>query len=583
MVGGATLAVTLLTAGTTLAQVSIVPSETPEKNTGGWVYGMAWLIAALAFLVVDHDRRGLHAVRAAVRQGRGELPCRPCRPRSCPVARLLVGPSTCRKPCPSSCSRPPCPRRSPPWVRPLPLRQPRRRHPRLQPLRPRRPPRLRQRPTPPTCRPEHPQLPQPSGSRSRWTKRCTTRSSPSSWRGARINAWPRDRLGAPDDRGPEEGRGLTPSPVDAAKLDWSMGSAAARLADWNTALDVGRRVAGAGSRAARRARTPPRGSGRARPPRGRIDPDFTGLRSRGSARAPGSWRRGEWIRRTSRPPAGASSRSPQRSASSQSEPSRSRGAGAQAGGLLGYVSRRCSASTTCSCRPTTTTYVLRRAERDRGGAEVRSAAARFRLWIAIHEVTHRVQFGADCGSVATCAACGRVPGQSCSSTSRAANQLVRAAEEAASRRPTGGAGRDPPAAHARAARACSRTQALMSLLEGHARYVMDEVARTRRRCPDAQALTARRRRVEPSSSFQRAIGFDQKIRQYDTGERFVRAIVGRARDGGFNLVWTARTTCRSRRDPRARPLDRGSPARLPWRAPPARRRPGAAAGHARRP
>jgi uncharacterized protein (DUF2342 family) len=34
--------------------------------------------------------------------------------------------------------------------------------------------------------------------------------------------------------------------VDAAKVDWSMGSASARLADWSTALDVGRRVAGPG-------------------------------------------------------------------------------------------------------------------------------------------------------------------------------------------------------------------------------------------------------------------------------------------------------------------------------------------------
>ena len=35
--------------------------------------------------------------------------------------------------------------------------------------------------------------------------------------------------------------------MDAANaLDWSMGSYAARLADWDTAVDIGRRVAGPG-------------------------------------------------------------------------------------------------------------------------------------------------------------------------------------------------------------------------------------------------------------------------------------------------------------------------------------------------
>src|SRR5207249_4831505 len=51
------------------------------------------------------------------------------------------------------------------------------------------------------------------------------------------------------DRRPQEGcgRGLGARSVDpAADVDWSMGSHAARLADWEVALQIGKRVAGPG-------------------------------------------------------------------------------------------------------------------------------------------------------------------------------------------------------------------------------------------------------------------------------------------------------------------------------------------------
>jgi uncharacterized membrane protein len=46
------VAVLILDGGAALAQVTIDPAPTPERNTGGWVYGMAWLITILAFLSV---------------------------------------------------------------------------------------------------------------------------------------------------------------------------------------------------------------------------------------------------------------------------------------------------------------------------------------------------------------------------------------------------------------------------------------------------------------------------------------------------------------------------------------------------
>ena len=88
-----------------------------------------------------------------------------------------------------------------------------------------------------------------------------------------------------------------------------------------------------------------------------------------------------------------------------------------------------------------------------------------------------------------------------------------------------------------------RMQALMSLLEGHASFVMNEVARDHVSDVDRmrRALSSRRRASSVERTFQKAIGFEQKIRQYDSGERFVRAIVDRSGMSTFNLVWRSAT------------------------------------------
>ena len=52
-----------------------------------------------------------------------------------------------------------------------------------------------------------------------------------------------------------------------------------------------------------------------------------------------------------------------------------------------------------------------------------------------------------------------------------------------------------------------------------------------------RALQERRRSSGLERSFQRLIGFESKIRQYDVGERFVAEIVDRAGMEGFNRVW----------------------------------------------
>jgi putative hydrolase len=86
----------------------------------------------------------------------------------------------------------------------------------------------------------------------------------------------------------------------------------------------------------------------------------------------------------------------------------------------------------------------------------------------------------------------------------------------------------------------ARMQALMTLLEGHATFVMNEVAEGRVDDLDRMrnALRERRRsRGGVEKVFQQAIGFETKAKQYASGERFVRDVVTGAGMEGFNRVW----------------------------------------------
>lgn len=91
-----------------------------------------------------------------------------------------------------------------------------------------------------------------------------------------------------------------------------------------------------------------------------------------------------------------------------------------------------------------------------------------------------------------------------------------------------------------------RLTAVMSLLEGHADYVMDGVG------PDVVPSVAeirekfQRRRQSGAGRLDQALrkllGLDAKLRQYRDGERFVRAAVDQAGMDGFNRIWTSPNT-----------------------------------------
>src|SRR5918994_1741186 len=336
--------------------------------------------------------------------------------------------------------------------------------------------------------------------------------------------------------------------MDATDVDWSMGSQASRLADWEAALAVGRRVAGPGVSVVAADRARMREDFAELVPRSEeLIVEFTSLDPGAFRSRPWVMARSEWIRANLRglqrmlePVAGRIlAKQPAGRGTI-----RRKAVGAQAGALLGYVSRRVLGQYDAFLPPD-----------DEGllyfvGPNVAETERRFglpprdfRLWIAIHEVTHRVQFGAAPwlrGHIRD--QVDRYLGTISLDSKELTQQLRRAIDEARSGTALRGMGALTFLLNPEQREIVRHVQGVMSLLEGHASYVMNEVARDR--VTDLarmrKALAERRRRASGvERSFQRAIGFDKKIEQYDAGERFVHAVAARAGMRGLNRVWLA--------------------------------------------
>ncbi|WP_407688009.1 zinc-dependent metalloprotease [Mycobacterium sp. HUMS_1102779] len=174
----------------------------------------------------------------------------------------------------------------------------------------------------------------------------------------------------------------------------------------------------------------------------------------------------------------------------------------------------------------------------------------FRLWVCLHEVTHRVQFtanpwlagymsealglltegaGDDIGQVAArLADYVRSRGAGADAGSPGILGLVRAVQSEPQRE------------------ALDRLLVLGTLLEGHADHVMDavgpvvipSVATIRRRFDER-----RHRRQPPLQRLLRALlGLDAKLSQYTRGKAFVDQVVGQVGMERFNTVWSGPDT-----------------------------------------
>ncbi|AOP50509.1 zinc-dependent metalloprotease [Streptomyces lydicus] len=189
----------------------------------------------------------------------------------------------------------------------------------------------------------------------------------------------------------------------------------------------------------------------------------------------------------------------------------------------------------------------------------------FRLWVCLHEETHRTQFTA-------------VPwlrdhiegeiqsflGETDIDPGTLLERLREAAQSLAGAKPEGEEGEDggrslvdlvqTPAQR----EILGRLTAVMSLLEGHADYVMDGVG------PDVVPSVAeirekfQKRRASGAGRLDQALrkllGLDAKLRQYRDGERFVRAVAEEVGMDGFNRVWTSPNTLPTKQEI-AKPAD----------------------------
>lgn len=216
--------------------------------------------------------------------------------------------------------------------------------------------------------------------------------------------------------------------------------------------------------------------------------------------------------------------------------------GAQIGVVLGYVARKVLGQYELFLAPGgggTVYYVgpnVVGTER-RGGLNPRD----FRMWIALHEVTHRTQFTAVpwLREYVT-----RLVGRYLGSVEIDAQRLRAAAAQVREllRRPGtwSGANLLQLFLSGEQREVLLRLQALMCVVEGHGNFVMDRIGASRIGTYGAMkgALAARREQHTPAQRlFERAIGIEMKYQQYTLGERFVSGVAERAGMAGVNRVW----------------------------------------------
>jgi coenzyme F420 biosynthesis associated uncharacterized protein len=165
----------------------------------------------------------------------------------------------------------------------------------------------------------------------------------------------------------------------------------------------------------------------------------------------------------------------------------------------------------------------------------------FRLWIAIHEVTHRAQFlgvpwmrdyflglveGALGGVDAD-------PRQIVAALLRAADELRHG------RNPLDDGGIVALLATPEHRGTLAQIQALMSVLEGHGNRVMNELGRVHVAGQDrmARVLQSRRRSHGIGGLVSKLLGIDSKMRQYEVGEQFVAAVEREAGPRALDAAW----------------------------------------------
>ena len=327
-----------------------------------------------------------------------------------------------------------------------------------------------------------------------------------------------------------------------------MSLAAEKLVDWGTAQLVGRKVAGLGTRLS--------ALDRARlfedfaelvPEAERLVESFTLLTPGSSHSRALVMTRDEWLAANLRgfervlEPFSRKMVSP--GAEGVLAGVRRRVLGVQLGGLLGYLGHRVLGQYDMFLPPDDDGLIYF-VGANVAGVERKFQFRRreFRMWVALHEVTHRLQFaeapwlrGFLTGLMDSYFEAVEIdPGWLLERLRSALAELKSGRSEAQ------GFGWIFLIMTPDQREVVRRMQAAMSLLEGHASFVMDQVSLDR--VPSAgrfrRIVHQRRTRPGVEKVFQRAIGFDVKVRQYDLGQQFVTRVVECVGMEGFNRVWS---------------------------------------------
>lgn len=165
----------------------------------------------------------------------------------------------------------------------------------------------------------------------------------------------------------------------------------------------------------------------------------------------------------------------------------------------------------------------------------------FRLWVCLHEQTHRVQFAAAPWlRDHMLSEVDKLSGLLLGNIDTLGERLGSAVRGSGGSEPQKSGGllgllQDP-----QEKAALSHLTAVMSLLEGHANVVMDAVDASI--VPTVKTIRQRfnargKDRGAVEKFIRNLLGLDAKMRQYSDGARFVRAVVAEVGMSGFNAVW----------------------------------------------
>lgn len=167
----------------------------------------------------------------------------------------------------------------------------------------------------------------------------------------------------------------------------------------------------------------------------------------------------------------------------------------------------------------------------------------FRLWVAIHEVTHRAQFvGVPWMREHFLSLVQQAFDVVDPDPRSLARALSRALEEVRQgRNPLDDGGLVGLFATPEQRKVLAQVQALMSLLEGHGNVVMTELGRVHVAGEErmARVLQARREVRGVLGQVHKLLGIEQKLRQYEVGERFVRGVVAAGGFSALDHAWRA--------------------------------------------